>query len=184
MALSLLSPPAVEPVSVADLKSQAAIAADDDDGDLAGKITAARLLVERRRNLALITQTWTWSAPLPRDQASVPLPLAPVRTGATVSVDYRSTDGATVALDTGRWRLVASDVLPRLIPATVWPAMDRRAPDALSVAFEAGYGDAAAAVPMALRQEILIVAAALYARRESIEAPAAVLSGGFGSLVF
>lgn len=184
MALMLLSPPAVEPVSVADLKSQAAIAADDDDGDLAGKITAARLLVERRRNLALITQTWTWSAPSPRDQASVPLPLAPVRIGAMVSVDYRNADGAAIALDAGRWRLVASDVLPRLLPLSVWPAMDPAAPDALSVTFEAGYGDAASAVPMALRQEILIIAAALYARRETVDLPDGILSGGFGSLVF
>ena len=85
MPLHLVTPPALEPVSVAELKAHAAVDGDDQDAMLAALIGTARTVIERRRSLAMITQVWAWSGPAAAGKASLALPLAPVRSGAAVS---------------------------------------------------------------------------------------------------
>lgn len=58
MRFRLLTPPAIEPVTIADLMAFARVDADPDDGVLQRLLTAARQRVERDTGLALISQTW------------------------------------------------------------------------------------------------------------------------------
>ncbi len=185
MPLHLVRPPALEPVSVAELRAHAAVDGDDQDAMLAALIGTARTVIERRRSLAMITQVWAWSGPAAAGKASLPLPLAPVRSGAAASVRYRTEAGDEIDLPPEAFRLVASDVLPRLVPAGAWPAMARAAPDALTVTFTAGFGEAASDVPLPLRQEVLMYATALYDRREAATEPLhLVMAGAYDPLVF
>jgi len=185
MPLHLVTPPALEPVSVAELKAHAAVDGDDQDAMLTALIGTARTVIERRRSLAMITQVWAWSGPAAAGKASLPLPLAPVRSAAAVSIRYRTEAGDDIDLPADAFRLVASEVLPRLVPAGAWPAMARTAPDALTVTFTAGFGATAENVPLPLRQEVLMYATALYDRREAATEPLQLLmAGAYGPLVF
>src|SRR5882724_2709830 len=56
--LTLITPAASEPISIADVKAHSRIDADADDGMVAGYITAARQKCESILNRALLTQTW------------------------------------------------------------------------------------------------------------------------------
>jgi uncharacterized phiE125 gp8 family phage protein len=150
---------------------------------LAALIGTARTVIERRRSLAMITQVWAWSGPAAAGKATLALPLAPVRSGSAVSVRYRTEAGDEFDLPAADVRLVASDVLPRLVPVSAWPAMARAAPDALTVTFPAGFGEAASDVPLPLRQEVLMYATALYDRREAAELPPSALGAGYGPVI-
>jgi hypothetical protein len=56
--LTLVTPPAGEPVSIATLKNHARVTVAVDDGMLGGYITAARQYAESYTNRAFLTQTW------------------------------------------------------------------------------------------------------------------------------
>lgn len=57
-AFTLLTPPAVEPVSLSDAKAQARIESTADDSLVTALITAARQWAEQYTARAFITQTW------------------------------------------------------------------------------------------------------------------------------
>src|SRR5437764_15038109 len=97
MSSILLTPPAAEPLTLADAKAFLRVAHSDDDAVIAALIAGARSHVEAQTRRALITQTWrlvrdAW----PRDGriAVVPSPLRQI-TAARV---YRL-DGSTLAID-------------------------------------------------------------------------------------
>src|SRR5215469_16680870 len=58
VSFSLVTPPAVEPVLLADAKGQARIDTTDDDTLVTNLITGARQWAERYTGRAFITQTW------------------------------------------------------------------------------------------------------------------------------
>src|SRR3974377_2319928 len=58
MRLDLITPPAVEPVTLAEAKQHARVEYPDDDALITGMIVAARRMAETRLRSALITQTW------------------------------------------------------------------------------------------------------------------------------
>lgn len=57
--LKLKTPPAVEPLSLADAKAQLKVDADYEDSLIDTKISAVRVEIENFLNRALVTQTWT-----------------------------------------------------------------------------------------------------------------------------
>lgn len=91
MSLAILTPPAVEPVSLAEAKLHLRVTADAEDALIARLITAARQQVEALCGLALITtafrQTFEGPAPNPPDLAR-----GPVQSVDHVSDDRRSID--------------------------------------------------------------------------------------------
>ena len=96
MSSILLTPPAAEPVTLADAKAYLRVAIGDDDAVIAALIAAARSHIEAQTRRALITQTWRlvldcW--PIDGHIAVVPVPLRQV-TAARV---YRL-DGSTQAI--------------------------------------------------------------------------------------
>ena len=59
MPLNLITPPAVEPVTLADAKAHLKVDTTDDDALITALITAARARAEWHTGRALITQSWT-----------------------------------------------------------------------------------------------------------------------------
>ena len=58
MTLALISPPAVEPVTLADMKAHLRVTHDSEDAMIASLIKAAREELEQAAGLALISQGW------------------------------------------------------------------------------------------------------------------------------
>src|SRR6185295_11579020 len=98
MSSILLTPPAVEPVTLAEAKAYLRVEHDDDDDVIGALIAGARIHVEAQTRRALITQTWRLSHDLwPPDGrlAVVPVPL-----NAIVAARVYAEDGTPQSIDT------------------------------------------------------------------------------------
>lgn len=169
-SLSLYAAPAVEPVSVADVKAQLRIDHSDEDDLLAGLITAARLHVEQGiLRAALVSQTWdytldTWPAGV------LHLPRPPLI--SVSSVTYTDDDGGSGTVTATNYQVVASkhSSMPGRLALTssgTWPSVTLRDMAGVTIRFVAGFGTAAADVPQPIRQAILLVIGDLYENREN-----------------
>lgn len=184
--LALVTPPAQEPVTLAELKGHARIDVADEDALLTSLITTARGYVEESTGRALLTQTWSltlddWprSAPLHdwwdgvRDGAltsvlaaeRVPIPKAPFL--AVSTVELLDEDGTPTAVPAGVWYSAPKSGQGELVRrrGQVWPVPLRDA-GGIRIRFTAGYGTLPAQVPFAIRQAILLLGAHWYETRE------------------
>ena len=168
MSLSLDTPPAEEPVTLAEAKAHLKLDTSDDDALVTRMIAAARARAEWHTGRAFITQGWTLHLDcFPRDGA-IEIPLPPLVAVTSLTVFARD-DSASV-IDPARYVVDAASAPARLVlrPETAPPA-DLRRTSAVALAFIAGYGDAAA-VPAPVKEAILELIAFLYEYRG--EAPA------------
>lgn len=165
MPLELTSPPAIEPVTLAEARAHLKIDTTDDDTLITRLIAAARTRAEWHTGRALITQGWTlwrdaWCDPLA-------LPLPPLQAVTSLKTYGRDDaehllDGANYTIDLAGGRVTLKD--------NVAPPVDLRRINAVAIAFTAGYGDTTSDVPDPLRSAILAIVAFLYEHRG--EAPA------------
>lgn len=158
MSLTLIAPPAEEPVSLADLKAHLKIDGAEEDALVAGLNLAARRILEAKFGLALIAQTWR----LALDEAPrgpILLPMAPI-----LSIDSIGAvrGGVVEALPPAAYEAQTGPVGRILLKG---PAPGDRALGGLVIVFTAGWPDAAAA-PEELKLAIRILAAHHYERRE------------------
>jgi uncharacterized phiE125 gp8 family phage protein len=175
MDIRLITPPAVEPVPLADAQEHLRALIGGPDAALIGAyLQAAREAVENHTGRALMPQTWELRLPGFPDGA-IKLPIAPLL--SLTSVRYTAPDGADTLLDTAAYQIEAPSG-PTAQPATLWPVASGLWPAALPydraavrVRFQAGYANAGA-VPAALRAAILLVLGELYENREASAAKA------------
>jgi uncharacterized phiE125 gp8 family phage protein len=173
MPLSLITPPAEEPVTLLEAKGHLRVDHSTDDGLIEIQIAAARQLIEAVTGRALVTQTWRLDlSAFPAEPEPIVLPRAP--TASLTSVQYLDTNGTLTTLDAANYLLLA-DSGPtagpaQLVPAygVLWPAT-REQPNAVRITFVAGYG-LAVAVPPPLKAAILLHVGDLYANREAATA--------------
>lgn len=168
MGLSLVTSPAVEPVSLADVKRHLRLEHDDDDTILALYISAARQWIDGDGWLgrALITQTWE----LTLDEfptSEIRLPLLPVQ--EITSVKYDDADGIEQTVDADDYYLDNTSQPSWLLPLSdvPWPS-PMSGTNTVRVRFVAGYGDEPADVPAPIRAAILLMTGHLYANREAV----------------
>lgn len=117
----LLTPPTVEPVTVADAKLAARLDGSHWDAIVAGAISAARQVAEHETGLRLMQQTWRHEL---ADWSGAAVALDVLRPD-TVAVQYWSTGNAWVVLATNAYAWAAQDSAIALAPAlgTGWPAL-------------------------------------------------------------
>ena len=182
-ALQVVSPPAVEPVTVDFAKQHTRIDHDDDD-DLVGLyITTARTIAEQYLGRVLITQTLSWTVaqeapPGGWPMANIPtmllvfpqwitpdmlgrhalfLPRQPVRSISSVSLGHWTGEDTALTSQQYGFNLATGQLrlfgVPGLSPG-----------GHLNVEFVAGYG-APADVPAPIVNAILLMTAALYESR-------------------
>jgi uncharacterized phiE125 gp8 family phage protein len=160
----LLTPPAVEPLSLADAKAFLRVETADDDPLIAALITAARIHVETQTGLALITQAWRlvlncWPA-----DGRIAVRPAPLQALAAVRVfDF---DGEAHAADLQAF-------VPNLSTSTLsfisWSLpMPTRIAAGIELDITAGFGDAASDVPEPLRHAIRVLVAHWYENRAAV----------------
>ena len=182
--VTVLIPPAVEPVTVEQARRHCRIDGLEDDDLLAGHVLAARMWVEMYLARALVTQGLQWTLSergshgawpgLPGQLACAPaafgwpsrllqpleLPRAPAQGVASVTLlDY---DNAVTVLDPGLWSADLALQPARLRIQRQWAYGPVRH---VQVAFTAGYGDSGDAVPKPITQAILLLTAFLYENR-------------------
>ena len=157
MSLQLTTPPAAEPVTLAQAKAWLRVESGNDEDDLIGAlIPAARARAEWHTGRAFVAQGWTlW---LDRAALCIEIPLPPLRGVTTVTL-YAPDDSATV-LDEGGYTVDLAGA--RLLLKA--PPLNLRGLNGVAIAFTAGYGDAAD-VPAPIVQAILQIVAALYEHR-------------------
>lgn len=165
MSIVVVTPPASEPVSLAEAKLFLRIDHTVEDTLIATLIGAAREAVETGCGRALITRRVRESLDIWRRDAvgGATLALGPV-TGVVV-VRLLADNGAQSIIDPERYRLEGDRDRPRLVFASGLPATLRSA-GGIEIEYDAGYAASAADLPVALRLAALHIVAALYEARQ------------------
>lgn len=168
MTLVLTSPPAVEPVSLAEAKSHLRLEAGNEDPLIASLIVTSRLHIETVLGLCLITQGWSWLLDAWPDLAVLRLPMRPVQ--AIGAVRITAEDGSISSLAPDSYLLDGFGAPARLVRrrGRVWPMPGRNA-NGIEIAFTAGFGAQPSSVPEDIRHALLLLIAHWYANREPME---------------
>lgn len=169
--VTVVTPPAVEPLSVAEAKVYLRVDTTADDGLIGVLIAAARQWVETFTRRALITQTL--------DQAFAsfmgldnPLYLARAPLQSVTSITYLDQVGDTQTLDPSNYRVraVSGPTAGRgwieLTSTTTLPRVYPRAEAPVTVRTVSGYGNAATDVPAGLKAAIYLLLGDLYEQRQ------------------
>ncbi len=166
----LVTPPAAEPVTLAEAKAHLRVTHADDDTLIASLLVSARRIVEARSGLLLMEQEWTCFFDGWGDDGVMPLPLAPIMSVDEVAVF--SDEGTKAVIDAAHYFADAASRPARLLlrGSRLWPPPGR-AINGIAVTVTAGFGAAAVAVPQPLRQAILVLVAHLYEHRGSAAPP-------------
>ena len=169
--LTLVTPPAVEPVSLTQLKQQARIPYPDSDQILDLYRIAARERIEKYLRRALITQTWDFKSDWGPAWVELPWPnLISVNNVYTTSLDNVETP-----VPTSVWIQDVEHNLMGLNIGNVWPL--HRAKAGFRVNFTCGYGPTPASVPATIRRYILALATAMEGNRGDIAMDDAMKAG-------
>ncbi len=180
---TLVTSPALEPVTVDEIKAQARIDTSAEDTLIGGLITAARQWIEFYTSRALLEQTWrfsfdNWPQQMrdawegyergfssPLDEAAfIVLPRPQLM--AVTSVQVFDEDDVGTVWDSSNY-FVDTDSTPgrlALRSGARWPVASRRA-NGICIEYKAGYGDARADVPEAVRLAVMQLATHWYEHR-------------------
>ena len=174
-SLTRQTPPAVEPVTVAEAKAHLRVDVSDDDTYIGTLITAAREWCEQYLDRTLVNTQWVMrfdSFP-PDGTQDIELPRPPMSLAGTttaVSLTFTSETGGTQAYSTSSFRVDRNSTpgAVKTLYGQTWPPhlMDD---NAVSVTWWAGYGSAGSSVPAAVRHAILMVVGILYEKRAAAE---------------
>ncbi len=175
MSAILLTPPASEPLSLAEAKLFLRIEHDADDDLLGALVVATRVHLEAQTRRALITQTWR----LTRDvwPASGALPILPVPLQQVSAIGVYDSAGMLQMLDIGMFTIDTASSPARLAFARGALPAPGRPHAGIEIDVVAGYGDEADAVPEPFRQAIRLLVAHWYENRRII-----AMSGEVASL--
>lgn len=166
MALTLMSGPAEEPVTVSEAKAHLRLDGSAEDVLIASLIVTSRLHVEAALGLALINQSWQLTLDRWPD-GELRFPLRPIQNIASVTV--YAADGTPDVVASQDYLLDGQALRPRLIPRDgKWPAPGRPA-NGIEIAFSAGIGGEAADIPQPIRHAILLLVAHWYEHRDPLE---------------
>lgn len=166
--LTVSTPPAVEPVTLAEAKAHLRIETSSDDTVITALIVAARQQLEEICNRAFVTQTLVktmecWPAcgciRLPRPRAI-----------AVTSVKYLDAALVLQTVDPANYVLTAGREPAEIWPVNgyCWPSPAVNNPNAVQVTWTAGYGPAAADVPELVKHAIKFLVAHWYENRETV----------------
>jgi len=161
MGLTLVSPPATFPVTLAEAKAQCRVDDNSEDSLINGLIAAATDYVEQYTGRALVSQTWRLT--LDEFADSIIIPKGPVL--SVSSVQYYDTAGLlqTVASTTYTVDKVNDPSWVVLNSDAVWPEI-LDAVNSVNVNFVAGYS----ALPSSIKHAILLLIGQWFDNRSGV----------------
>lgn len=183
-ALTLVTSPSIEPVSIAELKEFARIDFDDEDGLLDSFIAEARVAAENYTSRAFITQTWklslssecselyeslgegVYDLPITALYGTLPKNIILSRwpLQSITSVTTYDTSDTSSTFSSSYYRLDIANNQLILKTGSTWPSNLRQV-SACEIITVNGYGDNASDVPAPIRTAIMMHAAQLYETR-------------------
>lgn len=177
LTLTVVTPPASEPVLLADAKDHLRVDDVNSDAQIATLIQVAREEVESFLGRALMPQTlrlnldcfpgllWGTRMRMVGACQQIELPMPPL--ASVSSITYVDTDGATQTLDPSLYIVDANSEPARIRPSygNEWPAT-REQINAVAITYTAGYANATA-VPAAIKQAILLIIGENFINREA-----------------
>lgn len=157
----LVAGPAVEPISLEEMKAHLRIDDDAEDALITGLVQAARVMVEGISRRILIEQRWRVMLDAWPPGGEIRLPLSPLIAVDDIQVFDKAGTATDIAAD-----LIDSDAArdpPRVIVRT--PPQPGKPRNGISIALRAGYGATPESVPSTLRLAVKLIAARWYAHR-------------------
>ena len=176
----LHSPPAIEPVSLAEAKAWLRIEGNDEDSLVAALVTTARMLVEQMARRCLIDQTWRIVADRWPVDGRLVLPRAPVR--AIAGVRALDSAGLATTVPETAYRLDAGRE-PAELRLTGPLPLPGRFSGGIEIDIVCGFGPDPQDVPEPLRHAIRLLVARWYENRGDATADAAALPPDIAALV-
>lgn len=152
--LKIITPPAIEPVSLGEVKAQLQIDPSDTiyDDQIAPLIPAARSWCEQYQNRAYITQTLALALDCWPCALDIRLPRPPLQ--VVVSVEY----GDPVKTWPASCYIVDDFAfVGRLVRKASWPNGTLPEVNGVRTTYVAGYGDDPESVPVTIRQAIILL---------------------------
>jgi uncharacterized phiE125 gp8 family phage protein len=173
-SLTRQTPPAVEPVTLAEAKAHLRVDTADDDAYITGLITAAREWVEQYLDRTLVHTQWVMR--LDQFPASgmepIELPRPPIvasGTATAVSITLTSELGTTSTYSTAEYRVDRQSTPGAIRPLYGFTYPPHRIDDnSISVTWWAGYGASGTSVPATIRHAILLLLGFWYEHRSSV----------------
>jgi len=156
--------PAVEPVSLPEMKAYLRLDDEGQDDLVSGLVRAARLMVEAASRRLLIEQGWRIVMDRWPRGGRVLLPLSPVL--AVDGVRVRDAAGGATEIELASIELdAASDPPCLVVSGAPEPGKER---NGIEIALRAGYGDAPDSVPEPLRLAIKLLVAHWFENRGDV----------------
>ena len=175
-SLTRTTPPAVEPVTLAEAKAHCRVDTSDDDTYIGTLITAARQWVEEYLDRSLVNTQWTMR--LDAFPYEIELPRPPIASSGTVTavtLTYTLGDDSTATLSTDAYRVDRQSTpgVVRQLRNGTWPAnLDDY--NAVQVTWWGGYGASGTSVPAAIKHAMLMLCSHWYETRGATLATGAV----------
>lgn len=156
MAVKIITPPASEPITLAEAKAQCRISGDDEDTVIAGYIMGARRYCESIDWRAYLTQTRElWLDAWPREGA-ITIPKPPLQSISYIRC-YDDDDVATTLASSDYYVDVVSEPGRVVLRSGAsWPGTALRVANGVCVRFVAGWANPAD-VPQTIKQAILLI---------------------------
>lgn len=168
MGLKLITAPAAEPITAADILTRIGVRSGDVlTADLEALITSARQWVEEYTGRALIRQTWELALDA-FPASAIQLPRPPV--SSITSVTYADSAGVVQTLDPSGYSLDDYSLVNWLLPAygASWPGTADAA-NAVKIRYVAGYGATGSDVPAPIVNAITLIVGQSYRAQPGLE---------------
>ncbi len=182
MALTVVTAPTAEPVTLDEQKTHLRLETDDDDAYVASCIAAARHYIEGQTKRAIMQQTWNYTIdydwPVKFGTRRIDFPTNPVTAQASPSttvITYVDTSGSTQTLAQTQYTVVGRRHGSYIVPAydIAWPDV-RSVPNAITVRYQSGYSTTT--VPQELHRAVMMLASHYYENRETGDLPSVIES--------
>ena len=171
MALTIVTEPALEPVSVAELNDFLRLTgtAGSSDTILSALTTAARIYCEGVQNHAYIDQVLKLTSDRFPGRKYIELPKGPITSVA--SIIYYGTGNTANTMTASNYYVdtVSSPARAYLAYGEIWPSLILRPANGVEVQYTAGYGSAATSVPENVRHAIKLIVGHMYEHREATD---------------
>jgi uncharacterized phiE125 gp8 family phage protein len=162
-SLTRQTPPAVEPVTLAEAKAHLRVDTSDDDSYIQNLVSSAREWVENYLDRTLIHTQWVMRFDKFPDSGIEPVelprpPMVASGTATAVTVTFTQEAGPTSTYSTAEYRVDRNATPGAILPiyGSTWTP-HRQDDNAISVTWWAGYGATGASVPAAIRHAILML---------------------------
>lgn len=164
--LRIVTPPASEPVTLAEAKAQLRITDTSTDTVITGLIPAATRFCQSLVQRVFVAQTLEWVLPCWRPV--IEIPVAPVKAADITSINYIDWNSLSpVVLNPSTYVVQTRGDSVRIIPkfGTTWPLVFYSAAEPIVIRFDAGYDDPAD-LPANVKVAILLQLRHLYSMGE------------------